>query len=255
LWGFTRDRYPSRVSRYGHMTTWALSLRRSEASVLSKLYGVPDVHVGEAGDVVWVRGTSTDSEVETLLERVPTSRLYEIVDDDRLKPKGRLLPTARLPRLSWVPLRDWLIVRVPTAALPGELQSHAALQLVPDPMARRSGAGEELLVCRVEAFREFLLWSPAHRLAPLGFAVDEARGEALVRGKPLPSIPGERFVVEGGVAVPAGQGWTPAVSPGVVRTWLGTREGTLALWRADGTIGEIDEDAFVSASRRAGRVL
>lgn len=237
------------------MTTWALSLRRSEASVLSKLYGVPDVQVGEAGDIVWVRGASTDSEVETLLERVPTSRLYEIVDDDRLKPRGRLLPTTRLPRVSWVPLHDWLIVRVPTAALPGEVSPDAELRLALDPKARLPSASEELLLCRIEAFREFLLWGPAHRLAPLRFVVNEAWGRALVRGEPLPSIPGERYVSEGGIAVPAGRWWTPAVSPGVVRTWLGTREDTLVLWRADGTIAEIPEDAFVTASRRAGREL
>lgn len=230
-------------------------MRRSEATVLSKLYGVPDVHVGEAGGIVWVRGSGTGSEVESVLERVPASRFYEIVRDDRLRPLGRLLPTRRLPRLPWVPLRDWLVVRAPVAALPGEISMRAELELVFDPGAAPRGTGEEMLVCHVDAFRAFLLRAPAHRLRPLRFAVDESRGDVFVRGEPLPSLAGRRYVLEGAIATPAGTVWSPRVGTSVVRAWLGIGEDTIALWRADGSIGEVTEDAFAPASRRAGREL
>jgi hypothetical protein len=108
-----------------------------------------------------------------------------------------------------------------------------------------------------------LLRYPLHRLRPLRFVVNDACSEVLVRGKPLPSIPGERFVLQAGLATPVGLAWSPPVGPSVIRAWLGLRDGTMALWRADGGgrggsgggISEIAEDAFVAASRRAGRRL
>ena len=71
----------------------------------------------------------------------------------------------------------------------------------------------------------------------------------------MPSVPGERFVADAGIATPVGYAWSPAVTVGVVRAWLGLRDGSIALWRSDGGISEIPEDAFASASRRAGRKL
>ena len=273
-----------------------MSLRRSQAKALARLHNVADVRIGDLGELVWARGTGTESEVEHILTRVPSSRFFEVVHHDRLRPRGRLLPTARLPDVRWVPLPEWLSIRIPTPALPGErrsvvhrlrrgrfgsctasewpsiriptpalpgeLSGSAELRLVVDHAGPTADSGEELLLCKVQAFREFLLRNPLHRLRPLRFVVNDARSEVLVRGNPLPSIPGERFVLQGGIATPVGRAWSPPVGASVIRAWLGLRDGTMALWRADGAdgaggggISEIDEDAFVAASRRAGRKL
>ena len=210
---------------------------------------------------MWARGSGTESEVEQILTQMPSSRFFEVVHHDRLRPRGRLLPTGRLPDVRWVPLREWLSFRIATPALPGELSGSAELRLVVDHAGPAADSGEELLLCNVEAFREFLLRNPLHRLRPLRFVINDACSEVLVRGKPLPSIPGERFVLQAGVATPVGLAWSPPVGASVIRAWLGLRDGTMALWRADGGglggggISEIAEDAFVAASRRAGRRL
>lgn len=239
------------------MTEWALVVQRSESVVLAKLYPLGGVSIGEIAndDVVWARGTGTDAELESVIAAIPTGRFYEVLAAGRLRPKGRLLPTTRLPEVAWVSLRQWLSVCVPTAALPGEVDEACTLALVRKPSAHAHRAREQLLLCHIDELREFLLSAPEHRLTPLRFVVNAVRGEALVRGQPLPSIPGQRYLLEGGVAAPIGYVWSPTVATSVVRSWLGVSDGVLALWTKDGGISEIAEDKFVSASRRAGYAL
>ena len=233
------------------LTKWALSLRRAQASLLASLHDVPGVVVAESNELVWARGESSAAETDRILTRLPSSRFFTLVHGNRLRPKGRWLPTGRLPELRWAPLRQWLSVRLPNAALPGELAGGAELELV---RARGPDGGEELLLCSIDAFRRCVLHDPKHRLERLRFVVNEARAEILVRGSPLPSLPGERFVLRHGIAVPAGFAWSPPVGTSVVRAWLGLGDGAMALWRADGSISEIAHDWFVVASRRAGRM-
>jgi hypothetical protein len=239
------------------MTEWALMLQRRESAALAKLYPLGGVSIGEpAGDaVVWARGTGTDAELDRVVAAVPVGRFYEVVPGERLRPRGRLLPTTRLPDVHWVPLRQWLSVCTPAAALPGDIDEGCKLELVRNPSGRVQLTSEQMLLCRVDELKEFLLGAPEHRLTPLRFVVNAVRGEALVRGEPLPSIPGQRYSLEGGVATPVGYAWSPMVGTSVIRTWLGLSDGVLALWTKDGGISEIAEDTFVAASRRAGHVL
>ena len=240
------------------MVAWALCLRRSEATVLAKLHRVGDVAVGEADDssgLVWARGAGSDVGLDGIVALVPTSRCYELLPGERLRPLGRLLPTGTLPKVSWVPLRQWLSIRAPSAALPGKLSGTATLRLVRDNSRRWCSGREEMLLCGVDVFREFLLRAPAHRLARLRFVLNDVTAEVLVRGEPLPSLPGDRFVLSDSVATPAGYAWSPAVGASVIRSWLGARDNTVSMWRADGSLSEIAQDAFVVASRPAGREL
>ena len=101
-------------------------MRRSQAKALARLHNDSPMCVSAMWLRVWAtsprrwaRGTGTESEVEHILTRVPSSRFFEVVHHDRLRPRGRLLPTARLPDVRWVPLPEWLSIRIPTPALPG----------------------------------------------------------------------------------------------------------------------------------------
>lgn len=239
------------------MAGWALCLRRAEAKFLAKLHGVDDVKVGESDNprLVWAWGAGTDAELDRVLTLVPTARIYHLLERDRLRSPGKLLPTATLPNLAWVPLRKWLSVRIPSAALPGRLSSSAKLELIRDPSRRVHSDDEQMLLCGVEVFREFLLRAPAHRLARLRFVLNQSCAEVLVRGQPLPSLPGDRYVLNDGVVTPAGYAWSPPIGACVIRSWLGVRDDAIALWKADGGLSEIEEEAFVGASRSAGREL
>jgi hypothetical protein len=209
----------------------------------------PGLEVAELGDLLWVRGPGGEEEAASILALVPAARFFDLLAPDRLRPRGRLVPTARLPAARFLSLRSWLTLRVPSLALPGETKTGVELRLVPGRAPGRPSGNDELLLTDLEGFRRFLAHAPIHRLTPLVFTVN-GESEVLVRGTPLPPIPGERYVLRNGIAIPAGWVWTPTVAPHVLRTWLGLAPSTLAVWRRDGTIGEVPPSAFSPATRR-----
>jgi hypothetical protein len=210
--------------------------------------------VAELGDTLWVRGSKKDVDAEPVLSLLPAARFFDLIEPDRLRGHGRLVPTMRLPPTRFQPLRAFLSLRVPALALPAESSKAVELRLVPGRAPGQPSRLEELLLARIESFREFLSEAPSHRLSPLVFALN-GRGEALIRGTPLPSIPGERFLSRDGIAVPAGWVWTPTVGYSVLRNWLGLAPSTLAVWRVDGTISEVSKSLFSPASRRVRHAL
>jgi hypothetical protein len=232
------------------MTDWVLLLRRTQASGLARLLDAPDVEVAELADLLWVRGRGSEEDVARVRSLLPGGRFFELLEPDRLRPPGRLVPTARLPEARYRPLRSWLSLSLPPVALCGETSRTVGLRLVPG----RGPRGEELLLAHADRFRDFLSQAPSFRIAPLRFAVN-GESEVLVRGTPLPSIAGERFVSCGGIAVAAGWTWTPALGVPVLRSWLGLAPGTLALWRADATIAEVSLSSFAPANRRVRHAI
>lgn len=231
------------------MPRWAFCFRRAQAPRIARLreHALGRVEVGEAGDLVWARTEGTRDQMEKLLARLPAAELFEVMDEDRLRPLGRLVPTKRLPSVGFAPVEASLELRIPAAKLPGELDDEASvvLRLAPTSAPHE---GETLLLGGLAALRAWVDEAPAHRLVPLVFVVNEA-GEVLLRGKPLPSMPGERFLLRGGVATPVGLTWAPALAPGVVRRWLGLENGAIALFRRDGSLSEIPERAFAPLGR------
>jgi hypothetical protein len=109
-----------------------------------------------------------------------------------------------------------------------------------------------LLMTSLAEWREFALNAPEIRLRQLRFAVDEV-GNVIVRGKPLPPLPGRQFVLHGNIAVRAGFIWEPAVSADVLSRRLGLATDALALFHEDGTFSRIEAEQFVPATRSAVR--
>jgi hypothetical protein len=110
----------------------------------------------------------------------------------------------------------------------------------------------ELLLTRLDLFARFAAMAPQVRLDRLQFAADEA-GDVLVRGRPLPPLPGRRFVLQSGVAVPAGFCWQPAVDADVVARCFGASGSALVVWYEDGTLTRLHGEQFAQATRSAVR--
>jgi hypothetical protein len=109
-----------------------------------------------------------------------------------------------------------------------------------------------LLETSLDQLAKYCLTAPQWRLDCWSFAL-AADGQALVRGTPLPPLPGTCWVQTGGICVPAGRAWSPAVEPEIVRQLLQLNTGELALLRGDGSWDRVANDDWVRASRSAVR--
>jgi hypothetical protein len=153
-----------------------------------------------------------------------------------------------LPELRWQPLNAWLHVELPVAAFPAQEPRTVSLRLVRSTEEREP----ELLLTSLEEFQRFAIQAAQVRLDRLQFAA-HLSGNVLVRGMPLPPLPGQRFVLHGGVAVPAGLAWQPAVNDQVLARCFGVSGDALVLWNEDGRITRLHGEQFVGATRSAVR--
>jgi hypothetical protein len=227
---------------------WAISMDEKDASSLASLRLVPGIEVALAGSVVWLRGRATDESTSPKLAALPVRKRYEWLEPDLLRQLGHRIPSERLPAASWGPLREWLQVRIPVAALPAGLPATVPLRLIRSTEERQA----DLLLTTIELFRRFSTDAAQVRLERLRFAAS-ADGRVLVKGTPLPPLPGQRFVLYQGVAVPAGFAWQPAVSAEVVIQRFNVSGDALVLWNADDTITRLHQEQLIPVTRSAVR--
>jgi hypothetical protein len=227
---------------------WAICIAREDAAALGLLRLAAGVEVGDDGASVWLRGQPGDERLETKLAGLPARDRYEWVPPNLLRPMARRIPSARLPEIPWQPLNAWLQIETPAAALPGNNPAAIPLRLV----RSTSESEPELLLTSLDELKQFAALAAQVRLDRLQFAAS-AEGSVLVRGRPLPPLPGRRFVLHGGVAVPAGFSWEPAVGAEVLARRFGVSGDTLVLWAEGGTVARLHGEQFVPVSRSALR--
>jgi hypothetical protein len=234
--------------------SWVIRLALTDAESLAPLRLTRGIDVAEKDAFIWVRGPSTDEKVERLVRALPAVARYEVTGGNRLRNLESRIPAETLPALNWQPVSTWLRVRMPlTPALSPSDGTRETVGSVPLRIVR---SAEErpiaLLMSSLAEWREFALNAPEIRLRQLRFAVDEA-GNVVVRGRPLPPLPGRQFVLHGNIAVQAGFTWEPAVSADVLSRRLGLATDALALFHEDGTFSRIEAEQFVPATRSAVR--
>ena len=227
---------------------WAICLAKRDADSLGRLWRTAAVEVCRHGDAIWLRGPGPDEATDRRLRCVAGARRFTVLNDGQLLPVAARVPHGRLPEGPWVPLRQWAGLDLPTAAMAARPDARVPLRLV------RSAAEEEtnILLTTFDRFRDYAVAAPHVRLDCWSFAAAD-EGRVLIRGTPLPPLPGERFVDHGGVAVPAGWTWSPAVDAPTLCRLLQLEANDLALLGVDGTWQRIAGDDFVRAGRSAIR--
>lgn len=227
---------------------WAIYVALEDAASLAPLRQVAGIEVGEDGAKIWLRGKRGDEKLDIKLSALPAGARYEWLDSNQLRRIDQRIPGARLPLLQWQPLDAWLQVALPAAAMAAEAPDAVPLRLV------RSGCEQEpeLLLADLDDLMRFASMAARVRLERLQFAAN-GHGKALVRGRPLPPVPGQRFVLQGGVAVPVGFSWEPRVASSVLARRFAVAEGALVVWNQDEGITRLHSEQFFPLSRSALR--
>lgn len=230
-------------------TRWAVELGRAEAASAARLRGASDVTACWVEDTFWLQGHGDETNLPDAVRGLPGPR-YRIEDDGRLFRPGNRLPSGRLPDGPWIPLAVAIGVSVPIPAFAARVPRHG----IPLGLVRGGPPREaNLLVTTLDSFHGWAIHAPQVRLERLGFAVNPA-GETVIRGTPLPTILGTRFVETDGIAVEAGWRFEPELEPKLICQVLRLTKGDLAVIRADLTWHKLSDDAFAQASRSAVRL-
>ena len=228
--------------------TWAAQLGRREADAAECLRTLPGIEACEAGEHLWLRGDTLDDDLDLKLRKLPGAVRYTVRPDGQLVARGDRVPKGRLPDGEWKLLADWIELTPQPAALGGEFSERVPLRLVRGDVEE----APNILVTDMATWRNYAAGAPELRLRPLTFAA-AADGRVLVRGQPLPPLPGVRYVEHDRVAVPCGLTFCPALEPAVLHELLGLAPAELALFDAVGGFERLHCDQFVRATRSAVR--
>jgi hypothetical protein len=227
---------------------WAMRLDRRGAAAAGRLRQTPGVEVCEQAEAVWLRGPQSGDELRWQLAAVAGARRFSVLPDGQLLPAGARVPQGWLPQGPWTALGRWMGLEPPPAVLAGRGNATVSPALV------RSERMEEanVLLTQFALWAAYTVEAPHVRLDRWRFAV-AADGRVAVHGRPLPPLPGQRWVEREGIAVHAGWTWTPAVEAALLRQVFGLAEGDMALWHVDGAWERIAAEEFVRATRAAVR--
>ena len=228
---------------------WVVRFFKDDLTVLGRFRRCPGLTVCESDGAVWLRGTTIDENLEPLLAALPSGHKFDVLPDGQLRAPGRRVPSGRLPAGEWTRLDVWLRPELPPVLFPGRTDQRVSLRLV-----RSRQVIEPTLLCTaLAAWVAYAGCAPQVRLDRWAFAAS-ATGDALVRGAPLPPLPGESWIEREGIAVPGGWVWTPAVEPAVIRELLELEPDDLILWHPDGHYDRLTSGDFVRATRSAVRL-
>lgn len=227
---------------------WAVKLPSEQAAALGRLRTRSGIDAAADADGVWLRIAEQDEQLAAELSGVTLAACFEVDDENRLLPLGGRVPVARLPQLAWRPLAEFIAVSLPIAALGGRLPDRVPIGLVRTERVQQPN----VLVTTVDELVEYVASAPEVRLQGGRFAACAA-GRAVVQIDPLLPLPGERFVAQDGVAIPAGWAVAPAVPAAILAKSLRLLAGDLAILSSQGAVEVITEDQFVRLTRSAVR--
>jgi hypothetical protein len=233
---------------------WALVLDAEHLAALAPLRRTEGIKATFITGQLWLRGETTSDSLAASLRRIPATERYEVLKDQALLAAGSLVPRGFLPQGPWQPLEHWLPVTAPVA-MAGECDGFepTALRLVRDATLRQPN----LLLTKLRAWTDYASSAAQFRLQFLSFAANQ-RGEALIRGVPLPPLPGRQLVETEDVIVEAGWTWYPAIEAAALRHKFDVSRGDLLLIQPgpapEVIIEVIPSGAFVKATRSAARL-
>ena len=228
---------------------WAIRLPAESAGYLGPLRLVPSVNVLVQDRFVWLRGNAIDPDLQRRLRSIPAAEWFNVWPGELLTSSGQTVPCDRLPAGTWQALNQWIDVQMPPVGFAAASHVRVMLKLIRS--SRPTVAN--MLLAAWNTWRDYALSAPLVRLNRWGFALSD-QDTVVIRGLPLPPIPGCRLSESHGVILPAGWEFDPAVGAKVARQVLQLDDSELALFSEDSSFQRIPVSAFVQATRSAVRM-
>lgn len=231
-------------------TAWVARVPLEQGNAVAMLRGEPGLVACDDGQHCWIRPAVTTTPLKEELSRrlrlVTGAEVLHVGPEGTVIPWGKRVPTAHLPAGPWTPLTELFTPQIPVARMAARSPVPAPLTFVPCEEI----VAPSVLRLSLAAWREYVVTAPNVRLSRWEFAANP-HGEVLVRGTPLPSLPGQHYWEADGLLVPCGWRWSPALSADIVRTVLRLDPGMFAIADCMTSSWEIiPPEAFVPARRQ-----
>jgi len=224
-------------------------LNKNDKNSLGSVRGMEDLKVAEDMDHIWLRGLYDNGVVDKSIRQLPLKHNYYVDEHNLLFSPGSLTPERVLPELVWLPVTEFITIKVPVAALPGQLEKPAVISIVPSAVDKKGVA----LRTTLEQWKVYAELAPAIRLAPLQFAVSQ-KNEVLIVGTPLPSIPGKEYWQLNNILLPCGYDLEIPIAASFISEKLDPEQDGFLVFDTDGSCEKIDFAFLVAAKRSAVRL-
>lgn len=220
------------------------------------LRSLPGVSVLDKTEHIWLRGDNYDDVDASLRSLLGAQRFFVLPNRD-LVPVGRTVPTSRLPEGEWLPIAKFFALALPPTLLAGRPQEGSQIPLTivrpaNQQTRRMNRSTPNMLLLDFQDWHAYAVIAPAIRLRQTSFAVTDAY--TLVRGIPVPSLPGVRYQLEQNVALPVGWELSVNVDPASARRAIGLKENEIGVFHTDGSWNKSLESDFVATTRSAVRL-
>lgn len=167
---------------------------------------VPGWKAAMHNDEIWLKGPLDNEKNQLLLHSLPMLRSYEVDEQHRLFPTGKLTPVALLKELEWQELPVFLPLTLPVSALPATLGDKVSVSLQRSINTQPAYA----IQTNFDTWKEYVNTAPLVRLQQLEFAVSASQ-EVIIVGQPLPGLPGKSYWINGKLLIPAGYDFNPPI--------------------------------------------
>lgn len=226
---------------------WYLSLPRASIALAADLRLHEDIELLEDGDGLWLRGRHAEGSLLLALRSLPGARLFHASAGDRLREEHHRLWNRTSPRGEWVPLHRWALPTAPATVPVAPLVPRTRIRLVADDAPATTRA----VITRFDHWSTYSETAAACRLESLEFAVS-TEDQVLVRGLPVPPLPGTYLAEKEGVLHPIGTRWYPPLHPSMLRDLVDAVSDDLILI-TPGRIEILEHRHRVAATRAAVR--
>lgn len=225
------------------------TLDKKDKDSLGNIRCMTDIQLAADENCIWVRGLYDSGELDKTIRQLPIKQSYYVDENNLLFVPGSVTPVATLPTLSWLPIAEFISVKMPVAALPGKLEEAAHISILPSVVDKKGAA----LLTTLEQWKTYAETAPAIRLAKLNFAVSK-KNEVIIIGTPLPSIPGKEFWQSSNILLPCGYDFEIPIAASFISEKLNPQHDGLLILNTDGSCEKIDFAYLVPAKRSAVRL-